>query len=258
MTFFKENRKYFLAETVGTFLLVFLSVLTHHFIAPDSAVALLTYIVGVILLAHCIVGISGCHLNPVVSIGATLNKEINWKQCIGFVCSQIIGALVAGVLLGGIIKLGESEAAEIALFSAAPVAGLNIPYMLLLEFGLVFVFVLLVLGAVGIFERTKLGGIVVGITLVIEHLFAVVLPGASVNPSISIANVFLEFAHIGDALKDVWIYIVPTALGAVAAGLVGKYLYSHLHHAKAGQFAGHHVGGDEHGHQEHGEHHEHH
>lgn len=237
--FFKDKNMY--AEMVGTFLLVFLSIATHYFIDPSSSIGLITYIVGVILLAHCIVGISGCHINPVVSIGATLNHEISWKDCFRYIIGQLVGAILAGLIFGIIAEVAHIDFSHVTAPTVAHIDYYDHLFMAILEFVLVFVFVILVLGSVGTFERTKLGGLVVGATLVVEHMFAVVFHGASVNPAISIANLFRDFANIGHNLEYIWFYIVPPVLAALAAGFVGRKLFAHLHHAKAGHFLGHNV-----------------
>jgi aquaporin Z len=220
MAFIKENGKRFLAELVGTFILVFLAIGVHTFLGASELVSLLTYGIGVIALAYCIEGLSGCHLNPAVSVGACLNKEISVKQCVGHVVSQIIGGLVAGVIMFGVLKLGEVE-----VHAAASLAE-EIPYVLLLDFVLVFAFVFIVLGFATEFMHTKVGALVSGLMLIVEHVIALQFAHMSVNQAISLGGIFVFGA---EAAKDVWMFFVAGLAGAVCAGLLARVLFSHGH-----------------------------
>jgi aquaporin Z len=174
-------------------------------------------------MAYCIGNISGCHINPAVSLGVLLSGGMTFTDFIGYVVSQCIGAVAgAGVLkaifdLGNVVdKTGGYGANGLAGVDGSAGAGL------LVEILLTFIFVMTILGVTSKkANHGSFGGLIIGLTLTLVHIFGIGLTGTSVNPARSFGPAL--FAG-GDALSDLWVFIVGPFIGAVLAACVYKFL----------------------------------
>ncbi|MBR1653948.1 MAG: MIP family channel protein [Clostridia bacterium] len=178
---------------------------------------------SIVAMAYVIGNISGCHINPAVSLAMLINKKMNIKDFIGYVVAQVIGAIAGiGILyaIGSNSNLGvESLGAN--GFGEASAVGLNMGGAILVEIILTFVFIYTILGVTSDEKKGSVAGIVIGLTLAFVHIIGIPLTGTSVNPARSLAPaIFLG----GEALKQVWVFIVAPFVGSAIAAIVYKFL----------------------------------
>ena len=205
----------FIAEAVGTMLLT----LVACGIAVNSGAALLatSFAFGLVIIAaaYSIGNVSGCHINPAVSISMLVAGKMSAKECIRYIIAQIVGAfigsLLLALLLGGFDKLGANGL----------IGDTTVWVALVVEIILTFIFTTTILGVTDKKENGHVTGIVIGLTLALVHLFGIPFTGTSVNPARSLAPAILQG---GDALCNVWIFIIAPIIGAMLAGLFYKYV----------------------------------
>lgn len=217
--------KVYLAEVLGTFLLVFLgtaSVVTGGFGAalPLGQEAIgLAFGIGVICAAYAIGPISGAHLNPAVTIGVFLAGRMPASQVVGYFIAQIIGGIIASLALW-IIVSGKTGG-HTGGFGANgwdPVAwGMSSAF--LIELIATFVFVTVILGVTAQKHSTAFAGLVIGLTLAAIHFAVIPVTGTSVNPARSIGPALFSG---GAAISQLWLFIVAPLIGGAIAGVVAK------------------------------------
>ena len=175
---------------------------------------------AVIGMAYTIGGISGCHINPAITLGAWLTGRISTKDCCMYMIFQVIGAFIGSALLylltsssidGAIAGTGANDLQE----------GVSLAGGLIAEMVFTCVFVLVVLGAT---HKTNgatgnFAGLAIGLTLILVHLACIRYTGTSVNPARSIAPAVFQG---GTALSNLWVFIVGPFVGACAAALIWK------------------------------------
>lgn len=226
-----NNMKKFIAEFIGTCVLVTLGCGTAMLTGCDhwggylaTALAFGLVIVG---MAYCVGNISGCHINPAVSLAVFINGGISLKDFVGYIISQCLGALAGAGLLAAIFGLGGITDAT-GGFGSNGLAGVNgnIFAGLLVEVVLTFIFVLTILGVTSKkANHGSFGGLIIGLTLVLVHLFGIGLTGTSVNPARSIGPaVIAAIAGNTDPIICVWVFIVGPLVGAIIAAFVYKFL----------------------------------
>ncbi|MES1221230.1 MAG: MIP family channel protein [Bacteroidota bacterium] len=209
-------RKY-IAELIGTFAFVFCGTgsiiinqetggsVTHAGIA-------ITFGLIVMVMIYALGGISGAHLNPAVSIAFTIAKRFPVKQLLPYVLSQIIGAILASIILKYLFPANQ-------LLGSTMPSGSDIQSFIL-EFILTFFLMLVIINvATGSKEQGMFAGLAIGSTVLLEAMFAGPICGASMNPARSFAP-----AIISGHIEHLWIYLTATITGAVAAIPVWKYL----------------------------------
>jgi aquaporin Z len=220
-----EIRKY-MAELVGTFVLVLAgvgtAVMTGRLIATAFAFGL-----SVVVMSVTVGQISGCHLNPAVSLGMALDKRITWTEFVFYfifqVIGAIIGALVVALFAAGMNDCGIDELTNVGANSLDNIHG-SAAYGILIEVVLTFVFVLVALGATAKNGMDKFAGLYIGLALTMVHFVGINLTGTSVNPARSIGPaIFDAIADIGNA-GDVWVFIIAPLIGAAIAWAVWKYV----------------------------------
>jgi len=221
-------KKYF-AEMVGTFVLTLLGCGTAMFLGcatPAGVVGTaIAFGLSVVAMAYTIGGISGCHINPAITLGVALSGRMSWKDAIGYWCGQIIGGIIAGAVLLALVNIVTPSACGIAEgmtgLGCNGVANAGGPLgACLVEIIATFLFVLVVLGTTD--EKVgagNLAGLAIGLTLILIHLVCINLTGTSVNPARSIGPAL--FAG-GQALCDLWVFIVAPLIGAALSALVWK------------------------------------
>ena len=180
-------------------------------------------------MAYVIGDISGCHINPAVSIGMWIDERLETKDLIFYIIFQCIGAIVGIALLALIINSAPSLGGYATTglgqngFDSASAVGLNVTGAIIVEIILTFVFVFTVLGVTKKTENATIAGIVIGLTLAFVHIMGIPLTGTSVNPARSLAPALF----IGkQALQQVWVFILAPIIGAVIAGFLYKGLTS--------------------------------
>ncbi len=223
--------KKFIAEFIGTCVLVTLGCGTAMLTGCEhwggylaTALAFGLVIVG---MAYCVGNISGCHINPAVSLAVFINGGITLKEFVGYICSQCLGALAGAGLLAAIFGLGGIADAT-GGFGSNGLAGVNGNAFagLLVEIVLTFIFVLTILGVTSKKgNHGSFGGLIIGWTLVLVHLFGIGLTGTSVNPARSIGPAIVAAIAGNTApIISVWVFIVGPLVGAVIAAFVYKFL----------------------------------
>ena len=227
----KDLLKKGIAEAIGTFVLVFfacgVAALTGGNLVPTA----LAFGLVIVAMAYSIGRISGCHINPAVSLGCLLTKRMTLKEFGVYVCAQVLGGLVGAVAIFGIMKMAGLQVAETAASNLAIGGQVNagtIIASLLLEAILTCTFVYVILNVTS--EKagsSKKAGLIIGLTLTLVHLLGIGLTGTSVNPARSIATAFgnLFFTGSATALSQVWIFIVGPLLGGLLAALLFKALH---------------------------------
>ncbi len=223
--------KKYICELIGTMVLVLFgcgSAAVAGSVLGNLGIAM-AFGLSIVAMAYIIGDISGCHINPAVSLGMWINKRMDTTDFIGYIISQCIGALIGiGILafiinscsdLGGYMITGLGQNG----FGTASSVGISMTGALVVEIILTFVFVFTVLGVTRTQKTGPLAGIVIGLTLAFVHIMGIPLTGTSVNPARSLAPALVMG---GQALSQVWVFIVGPAIGAIIAGLIYKFLYS--------------------------------
>ena len=212
-----ENTKKYFAEFIGTFVLVFMGCGAAIFLGADTGVGHLAvafaFGLSIVAMAYVIGGVSGCHINPAVSLSMLLSKKMSPGDFAGYVIAQIAGAIVAAALLSGLLSmsgltdltggLGTNGFESIGMGSA-----------FIVEIVLTFIFVFVILGVVSDSTKGSVAGIVIGLTLTFVHIVGIPLTGTSVNPARSIGPAIFEG---GTALSELWVFILAPLIGAALA-----------------------------------------
>ena len=225
--------KKYIAEVIGTCVLVLMGCGTAMLVGCDSAngtgylLTALAFGLSIVAEAYCIGNISGCHVNPAVSLAVFINGGINAKDLIGYIISQVIGAFIGTMLLAVIFASGNVTdmtggfgANGLAGVNGSPIAGL------IVEIVLTFIFVLTILGVTSSKAgHGSFGGLVIGLTLTFVHIFGIGLTGTSVNPARSIAPaVFAALNGNSAPVASLWVFIVGPLVGAALAAGIYKAL----------------------------------
>ncbi len=207
--------KKYVAEFIGTFVLVAIACGTACVtgcIGAGYLTTALAFGLVIVAMAYSIGNISGCHINPAVSIAMLISKKISVTDFIGYIVAQFLGAIAGAGVLKYIFN-GEAD-----LTGGLGSNGLfqnDILKSIIIEVLLTFVFVIAILGVTSKIENGAVAGLVIGGALVLVHLIGIGLTGTSVNPARSFGPALLAG---GEALKNVWVFIVaPLAGGALAA-----------------------------------------
>ncbi|MCL2341618.1 MAG: aquaporin [Firmicutes bacterium] len=212
----------YISEIIGTFVLVLFGTG-----AAVCGAALNLGVLGVafafglsiVAMAYTIGKISGCHINPAVSFAMWINKRMSFAEFCGYIISQVIGALLGSLALFTILKIGGfgTDALGQNAFNSFGAGG-----AFLIETILTFVFVLVVIATTS--KKSNVGnlaGLFIGLTLVLVHILGIPLTGTSVNPARSLAPAIFVG---GEAIKQVWVFILAPLVGGAIAAFVGKYL----------------------------------
>jgi aquaporin Z len=221
--------KKYLAEMIGTMVLVLIGCGSAVISGGQVGFLGIAFAFGlaVLAMAYTIGGISGCHINPAVTVGALVAGRISAKDAGMYIVFQIIGAIIgAGVLYyiatglqGYNIDtngLGQNGFGDHSPMKYSLAAGFTA------EIVLTFIFLMVILGSTSSKAPAGFAGIPIGISLVIIHIVCIPITGTSVNPARSIGPALFVG---GAAISQLWLFIVAPLIGAVIAGLVWKYLF---------------------------------
>ena len=225
--------KKYIAEAIGTCTLVVLGCGTAMLVGCDAAsgggyiLTALAFGLSIVAMAYSIGNISGCHINPAVSLGVLLAGRMEKKDFWGYVAAQCIGAFVGAALLALIFMLGGVPDMT-GGFGTNGLGGVNGSAFagLLVEIVLTFIFVLCILGVTAPkAKHVSFGGLVIGLTLVGVHILGIGLTGTSVNPARSIGPALIAaFAGNTAPLACLWVFIVGPLAGAALAAVAYKAL----------------------------------
>ncbi len=219
-----EKFKKYLAEAIGTCVLVTFGCGTACAVgcASDAGsgylLTALAFGLVIVAMAYSIGNISGCHINPAVSIAMLIRGQLSVTDFVGYVISQCAGSAVGCVILG--IVFGWDCGFGANQIQSGWTNG-SVGAALLVELVLTFVFVLAIIGVTSKTENTAVSGVVIGLSLTLVHILGIALTGTSVNPARSLMPAL--FAG-GDALSQVWIFIVAPLVGGALAAVVYNFL----------------------------------
>ncbi len=218
-----ESIKKYLAEFIGTLVLVLFACGTAAVVGcstldPNVSYLLTALAFGLVIvaMAYSIGNISGCHINPAVSIAMLVSKKMSVIDFIGYVIAQFAGAIAGAAILGYLAGWDCG-------FGANGLYNGDIAKSFIVEIILTFVFVLAILGVTSKTENNAVTGLVIGLTLTLVHIFGIHFTGTSVNPARSFGPAL--FAG-GEALSNVWVFIAAPLVGGIIAALVWKVLDS--------------------------------
>lgn len=227
--------KKLVSEFIGTLVLVVMGCGTAMLVGCNAALGggyvltALAFGLVIVGMAYCVGNISGCHINPAVSLGVLMSGGMKVKEFIGYVIAQCAGALAGAGLLAAIFSLGKVKdmtggfgSNGLAGVGGSAVAGL------LVEIVLTFIFVLTILGVTSKKAgHGSFGGLVIGLTLTLVHILGIGLTGTSVNPARSFGPALVAlFNGNGAPIEALWVFIVGPFVGAALAALVYKFLES--------------------------------
>ena len=228
----KAFKKY-LAEFIGTAVLVTFGCGTAMLVGCDAQsgsgylLTALAFGLSIVAMAYSIGNISGCHINPAVSLAVLINKGMSGKDFCGYVVAQILGALAGSGILAAVFSLGgvQDMTGGFGTNGTAGVGGSAVA-ALLVECVLTFVFVLAILGVTSAkAKHGSFGGLVIGLTLSFVHILGIGLTGTSVNPARSFGPALVAaISGNSDPIKALWVFIVGPFVGAAIAAVVYKFL----------------------------------
>ena len=214
--------KKYVAECIGTFVLVFVACGTAAALGcsaePNAAYFLTAAAFGLVIvaMAYSIGNISGCHINPAVSIAMLVSGKMSVADFFGYVVAQFAGATLGALALRGLLGPGSGLGTN-GLYDGKIVASL------LIEIVLTFIFVIAILGVTSKIENSSVAGIVIGLSLTLVHILGIHFTGTSVNPARSFGPAIFVG---GEALSSLWVFIVGPLVGGVLAALCYKFLAS--------------------------------
>lgn len=218
-------KKYF-AELVGTFVLTFLGCGAAVALGcgADTASIVGTAVafgLAVVAMAYTIGGISGCHINPAITLGVFLTGGISGKDCLMYMLFQVIGAVFAAAILAGLVATDTT--AVITTATGANVCAYGTTNGLIVEIVLTAIFVLVVLGATSKTNgaTNNFAGLAIGLSLILIHLVGIHFTGTSVNPARSIGPALFEG---GQAFNELWVFIVGPLVGGALAACIWKII----------------------------------
>ena len=227
--------KKYVAECIGTMVLVILGCGTAMLVGCDASTGsgyiLTAFAFGLTIvgMAYCVGNISGCHINPAVSLGVLLSGGMKAAEFFGYVVSQCIGALLGSGIPAAIFGLGGVDD-KTGGFGSNGLSGVNgsIVAGLLVEIVLTFIFVLTILGVTSKKAgHGSFGGLVIGLTLTLVHILGIGLTGTSVNPARSLGPAIIAACTGNTApIIDVWVFIVGPLVGAALAAVCYKWMES--------------------------------
>ena len=217
-----------IAECIGTFVLVFAACGVAAFTAGSLVATSLAFGLVIVAMAYSIGRVSGCHINPAVSLACLLSKRMTLKEFFVYVCAQVLGGFVGGVAIFGIAKLGGLTLLGNACngVPATNVGGYVAAILAEVILTAIFTYVILNVTDAKDNGAGKKAGIIIGLTLTLVHLLGINITGTSVNPARSVATAFADLIFNGSAvaLSLVWVFIVAPLAGAVVAAILFKVL----------------------------------
>ena len=211
----KDVKKY-LAEFIGTFVLVLVACGVAGQTGGSLGVTSVAFGLVIVAMAYSIGNVSGCHINPAVSVGVLINGGMSVTDFIGYLAAQFLGAICGAAVLRGLIGT------ELGLGCNGLYAG-SVGKSLIVEIILTCIFVLAVLGATSKAENSHVAGLVIGGSLTLVHLLGIYFTGTSVNPARSFGPALLLG---GESLSVVWVFIVGPMIGGIIAAFLWKFLWS--------------------------------
>ena len=220
--------KKYLAELIGTFILVLFGVGTAATVGKEVGVVgiALAFGFGLIAAAYGIGPISGCHINPAVSLGVFTAGRMSLADLIGYWVGQflggILGAWVVYLLATGLVKGYDLAANGLGQDGWGPTYGFGygVGAAFLFEFVATLVFLIAILGSTQKAAPGGFAGLIIGITLVAIHILGIRITGVSVNPARSLGPALFVG---GQAISQLWLFFAAPLLGGLVAGLLFRF-----------------------------------
>ena len=226
------NMKKYVAEFIGTMVLVTFgcgSAVAANTLLGNSgqgiplafSTLLIAFAFGlsIVAMAYSIGNVSGCHVNPAVSLAMLISGRMNTKDFIGYVVAQVLGGIVGAAIL--CVFFGSNASLGTNGYGAASALGISAGVAFLVEVVLTFTFLLAILGVTSKVENSSVAGLVIGLTLTLIHILGIPFTGTSVNPARSFGPALLAG---GQALGQVWLFILAPLVGAALAAVVYKFI----------------------------------
>ena len=219
--------KKFCAEFIGTFTLVFLACGTAAVLGCNKDVSNGAYILTalafglvIVAMAYSIGNVSGCHINPAVSLGVLINGGMSIKEFALYIVAQFAGATAGAgalaILIGADTGLGTNSLYKASeTFAGSWIRSLGV------EIALTFIFVLVILSVTSNKKYEKCAGLIIGFTLTLVHIFGIHFTGTSVTPARSFGPAIFVG---GSALSSLWVFIVGPLVGGALAAVIYRFL----------------------------------
>jgi len=223
-----EYQKY-LAELIGTFVLVFFG--CGAAVIAGSSLGVLgiaaAFGLAVLVMVYAIGPVSGCHINPAITVAMFVNGKIPSRDAVVYIVVQCIGAVIAAALLLAVASgLPSYSLAVNGLgqngYGIASPGGYSMLSGLITEIILTFVFLMVIFGATSKAAPAGFAGIAIGLSLTLVHIVGITITGTSVNPARSLGPALIVG---GTALAQLWMFIIAPLIGAILAALVWKHLF---------------------------------
>ena len=215
--------KKYISEFVGTFSLTFFACGVAVLIGCNTPAGIiatsLSFGLVIVAMAYSIGNISGCHINPAVTIAMFIDERIDKKDCIAYIISQVLGALAGSLILA--LCLGSFKVLGANSYGNMLPNDTKVTLLIafIIEVILTFFFVTVILTVTKKKEHSNIAGIIIGLTLVLIHLLGIPFTGTSVNPARSLAPALLQG---NEALNQVWVFILAPIIGGILASLFYK------------------------------------
>lgn len=226
----KRFTKY-LAEFIGTFILVFFGCGSAAITGGIGGVLgilgiAFSFGLAIVAAAYAIGHISGCHVNPAVSLAMLIDGQLSFIDFIGYVVAQLLGSCAAASALFFVIKSSGLDIFKTGLgtngFGSLSYVGLSLDGAFVVEMILTFVFVLAIFGVTSNEKTSSHAGLIIGLTLTFVHIIGIPLTGTSVNPARSVGPALI---FGGEALSQVWLFVLAPLVGAAIAALVWHFCF---------------------------------
>jgi aquaporin Z len=225
-------KKYF-AEFIGTCTLVLIgcgsAVIAGNSAVGPAGIGLLGISIAfgfaLVAMAYAIGGISGCHINPAVTIGVLVAGKIEVKDAIGYIIAQCLGAILGAAILY-LIAIGRPGfiLPEWGLgangWGEGYLGGYNTLSAFVIEAVMAFLFIFVILATTSKFGNGAMAGLAIGVTLMLIHLVTIPVTGTSVNPARSLGPAIFSG---GKALSQLWLFFVAPVAGAVSAAIIWRF-----------------------------------
>lgn len=209
-------------EAIGTFVLVLFGCGTAVFSGGNLVATALAFGLSIVTMAYTIGKVSGCHVNPAVSLAMYLDGQMPLSEMLNYMIAQVIGAFAGSGIIAILVKCADRDLDEVVM-GANGFGNLNWAGALIVEIILTFVFLLVIFAVTD--RKMKSAGVFIGVALTFVHILGINLTGTSVNPARSLAPaIFSGPATDWDSLKQLWVFIVGPVIGAVLATLVNRSL----------------------------------
>lgn len=223
--------KKYVAELLGTMVLVLMGCGSAVFAGGMADVVgsgvgtigvAMAFGLSVIAMAYTIGSISGCHINPAITLGVWLSGGMRPKRALMYMLFQVVGAVLGSLILSLLVSTGAHGGPTSTGANSFVSDGMLQAFIAEMVF--TFIFVLVVLGSTD--EKKGVGnmaGLAIGLTLVLVHIVCIPITGTSVNPARSIGPALIEG---GQAIEQLWLFIVAPFLGAALSAFVWRFLKS--------------------------------